>query len=125
MEYPRALFWGLIYSLYTSTNYPICWSISGPFSTLTTQTDFSILKLFSQHTIDALNKDLQAFYDWVIANKVTINLSKTCAMLIETQQIQTVLQYNVIADKLMINGTQLEFIEYTKLLGITIDTNLN
>lgn len=46
-------------------------------------------------------------------------------MLIETQQIQTVLQYNVIADKLMINGTQLEFIEYTKLLGITIDTNLN
>ena len=68
-----------------------------------------------------LNEDLQNISEWLIANKLTLNMTKTEFMLIGSRQ-----KLSTITDTpiLTINGTPINQVSTTKSLGILIDSNL-
>ena len=69
----------------------------------------------------SLNQDLLNINNWLIANKLTLNMTKTEFMLIGSRQKLNSL--SVLPD-LEINGTQLNRVDFTKSLGVLIDENL-
>ena len=68
----------------------------------------------------SLNQDLSNINRWLIANKLTLNMTKTELMLIGSRQKLNGLS----ALPLEINGTQLDKVNFTKSLGVLIDKNL-
>ena len=68
-----------------------------------------------------LNKDLASVSEWLIANKLTLNKSKTEFMLIGSRQR---LRSFVHSPSLKIGGAQISQVPSTKSLGIYIDENL-
>ena len=68
-----------------------------------------------------LNEDLQNISEWLIANKVTMNMTKTEFMLIGSRQKLSTLTATPI---LTINGTPINQNATSKSLGILIDSNL-
>ena len=69
----------------------------------------------------SLNQDLLNINNWLLANKLTLNMTKTEFMLIGSRQKLNSL--SVLPD-LEINGTQLNRVDFTKSLGVLIDENL-
>ena len=69
----------------------------------------------------SLNQDLLNISNWLIANKLTLNRTKTEFMLIGSRQKLNSL--SVIPD-LEINGTQLNRVNFTKSLYVLIGENL-
>ena len=69
----------------------------------------------------SLNQDLLNISNWLIANKLTLNMTKTEFMLIGSRQKLNSL--SVIPD-LEINGTQLNRVNFTKSLYVLIGENL-
>ena len=67
-----------------------------------------------------LNKDLASVSEWLIANKLTLNKSKTEFMLIGSRQR---LRSFVHSPSLKIGGAQISQVPSTKSLGIYIDEN--
>ena len=69
----------------------------------------------------SLNQDLSNINRWLIANKLTLNMTKTEFMLIGSRQkLNSLSAFPV----LEINGTQLNRVNFTKSLGVLIDENL-
>ena len=68
-----------------------------------------------------LNKDFASVREWLIANKLTLNKSKTKFMLIVSRQR---LRSLVHSPSLKIGGVQISQVPSTKSLGIYIDANL-
>ena len=69
----------------------------------------------------SLNQDLSNINRWLIANKLTPNMTKTEFMLIGSRQkLNSLSAFPV----LEINGTQLNRVNFTKSLGVLIDENL-
>ena len=68
----------------------------------------------------SLNRDLLNINNWLLANKLTLNMTKTEFMLIGSRQKLNSL--SVLSD-LEINGTQLNRVDFTKSLGVLIDEN--
>ena len=69
----------------------------------------------------SLNQDLLNINNWLLANKLTLNMTKTEFMLIGSRQKLNSL--SVLPD-LEINGTQFNRVDFTKSLGVLIDENL-
>ena len=69
----------------------------------------------------SLNQDLSNINRWLIANKLTVNMTKTEFMLIVSRQKLNSLSA---IPALEINGTQLNRVNLTKSLGVLIDENL-
>ena len=69
----------------------------------------------------SLNQDLSNINRWLIANKLTLNMTKTEFMLIGSRQKLNSL---AVLPALEINGTQLNRVNFTKSLGVLIDENL-
>ena len=69
----------------------------------------------------SLNQDLSNINRWLIANKLTLNMTKTQFMLIGSRQKLNSL--SVLPD-LDINGTQLNRVKCTESLGALIGENL-
>ena len=69
----------------------------------------------------ALNQDLSSINLWLIANKLTLNMTKTEFMLIGSRQKLNSLSA---IPALEINETQLNRVNFTKSLGVLIDENL-
>ena len=69
----------------------------------------------------SLNQDLLNINNWLFANKLTLNMTKTEFMLIGSRQKLNSL--SVLPDW-EINGTQLNRVDFTKSLGVLIDENL-
>ena len=69
----------------------------------------------------SLNQDLSNINRWLIANKLTLNMTKTEFMLIGSRQK---LNNLAVLPALEINGTKLNRINFTKSLGVLIDENL-
>ena len=67
-----------------------------------------------------LQTDLQNIENWLVSNKLSLNVSKTFAMKFwsESGKITEKL-------KLHLNKTTIPLVKYTKFLGVTIDENLN
>ena len=70
---------------------------------------------------ESLNRDLLNINQWLIANKLTLNLTKTEFMLIGSRQK---LKNLPISRTLEINGTQISRVDVTKSLGVLIDEHL-
>lgn len=68
-----------------------------------------------------LNHDLANITDWLIANKLTLNATKTEFMLIGTRQKISNLDHH---PKPEINGTPIDEVTCAKSLGVLIDSNL-
>ena len=68
-----------------------------------------------------LNEDLLNISKWLIANKLTLNMSKTEFMLIGSRQKLNTLTASPV---LNINGTPLNQVSTSKSLGVLIDANL-
>ena len=71
------------------------------------------------NTVDILNDELRKFYNWLIANKLSLNVSKTKAMIFHMPQTK-VPNY-----QLTIAGSHIEFVDHFNFLGITIDNHLS
>ena len=69
----------------------------------------------------SLNQDLSNIDRWLIANKLTLNMTKTEFMLIGSRQKSNGL---AVLPALEINSTQLNGVNFTKSLGVLIDENL-
>ena len=69
----------------------------------------------------SLNQDLSNINRWLIANKLTLNMTKTEFMLIGSRQKLSSL---AVLPALEINGTHLNRVNFTKSLGVLIDENL-
>lgn len=95
---------------------------------------FSQMKLFADDTLvfiecdannleDAihyLNSDLSKIFEWLCFSKLSLNVSKTKAMIISTKKVAPVTLANI-----EINGTPIELVESMKYLGVIIDRNLS
>ena len=77
--------------------------------------------LVKEGFIEASCQDLSNINRWLIANKLTLNMTKTEFMLIGSRQ-----KLNSLSafPALEINGTQLNRVNFTKSLGVLIDENL-
>ena len=69
----------------------------------------------------SLNQDLSDINRWLIANKLTLDMTKTEYMLIGSRQKLNSLSVLL---TLEINGTQLNRVNFTKSLGVLIDEHL-
>ena len=69
-----------------------------------------------------LNQDLANVNQWLIANKLTLNQSKTEFMLIGSRQRLCTFQS---APNLTINGTPIKQVSQAKSLGVYVDENLS
>ena len=109
----------LLFLLYIN-DLPNCLSVSQPRmyadDTHLTYADNDICSIEA-----SLNQDLSNINRWLIANKLTLNMTKTKFMLIGSRQKLSSL---AVLPALEINGTQLNRINFTKSLGVLIDENL-
>jgi hypothetical protein len=69
--------------------------------------------------INCTNTELTLIADWFKANKLSINVDKTCYVLFGTKRMPESANFNVI-----LNGKQLNRVKYTKFLGLLIDDKL-
>ena len=73
-------------------------------------------------TVLNFNKDLASISKWLLANKLTLNKSKTEFMLIGSRQrLRSFVRHS---PSLNIGGAQISQVPSTKSLGIYIDENL-
>ena len=84
--------------------------------------DDTVLTL-SGKSIQELNKqvnlEIKKIYDWLVANRLTLNTGKSKFMIITKKRVQN---HDF---KVKINGTQLEKCSSYKYLGLHFDDNLN
>ena len=73
----------------------------------------------------AINNDLLQLETWLKGNKLSLNVAKTNSMLISTKQKHKILKNRDEDLKLKIRKKELEVIQKTKYLGVTIDNSLN
>ena len=78
------------------------------------------LNAFGNNTSLSINNNLHAISDWLKLNKLSLNSTKTKAMIFHTHQ-KVIHQY----PNLNIDGNKIEFVDHFNLLGIVIDRNLN
>ena len=68
-----------------------------------------------------LNKELQSVLEWVASNKLALNISKTKSIVFGTNHsLNPKPQLN-----LVMNNVEIEQIEETKLLGVSLDCKLS
>jgi len=69
-----------------------------------------------------LNHDLSNVYEWLSANKLTLNMTKTGFMLIASRKK---LSQFMESPSLTINENAIEQVTYAKSLGVYVDQNIN
>ena len=65
-----------------------------------------------------VNQDLNKISDWFRANQLTLNTSKTVCMLFSPKKTKEMVN-------LIVNNEHVKQVDYTKFLGVWIDTSLN
>ncbi len=68
------------------------------------------------------NATLSAVYDWLCANKLSLNISKTKAMLFRTAQTNVPTD---LSTALSLNGEPINFVKQFEFLGVIFDQNLS
>ena len=72
-----------------------------------------------------INEDLENLDEWLMGNKLSLNVAKTHAMLIASQQKHKSLAHSDIRLDPKIRGREIEIRSKAKYLGVLIDENLN
>ena len=106
-------------SYYISTIFQIAYQIVKRECTLTTRT-YAGRNL--ENVQFCLNEDLANVFNWLQANKLTLNMTKTEFMLIGSRQ-----RLNTLTDTptIRMNNTQVSQVTATKSLGVVIDDKLD
>jgi hypothetical protein len=73
-----------------------------------------------QEIISIFNNELNKLVNWLNANKLSLNITKTHYIIFRSKR-----QCVVTNNKLSINGSIIENVEHTKFLGVTIDSTLS
>ena len=71
--------------------------------------------------VDTVNAELSKFSSWFRANKLSLNTKKTNFILFGNKRVSEGLK----SLSLTIDGNVIERLEYTKFIGIYIDSKLN
>ena len=69
--------------------------------------------------IDTLHVELSKMYTWLLANKLTLNISKTHFMVFHRAKHK---KYKIVIE---INNAPIEQVRHTKFLGVIFDDNLD
>jgi len=78
--------------------------------------DKNLTSLFS-----SANENLKCLHKWFVANKLSLNVTKTCYSVFGTNECQL----KDLDLKLLINGENIERVESCKYLGIIIDSDMS
>ena len=70
-----------------------------------------------ENMVTICNAEFAHFESWAVANRLSINIDKTKCLL-----ISNIFQSDNI--NIFLNGQDLEFVDFTKFLGVTIDDKL-
>ena len=74
---------------------------------------------------DYLNRDLNCLEHWLQANKLSLNVSKTQAMVVGSRpNLEKISEGKVQSPSFAIGDSQIEIVEKTKYLGIQLDKHL-
>lgn len=80
---------------------------------------FTSLDSFLPDTDTLINMELSKINDWLLSNRLCLNIPKTKAMLFHMPQKK------INPPKIMLSGTEVEFVKCFDLLGIVLDPALN
>ena len=69
---------------------------------------------------DVINREPEKVYDWLIVNKLSLNIKKTKCMIFHTPNTKF-----IFIPTLIINNTQIERVTNSNFLGLTINENLS
>ena len=72
-----------------------------------------------------INEDLEKLDEWLMGNKLSLNVAKTHSMLIASQQKHKSLAHSDIRFDPKIRENEIEILTKAKYLGVQIDENLN
>ena len=75
--------------------------------------------------VSTIKKQLQILYDWMLANRLTINVVKTSCILFSSDQKRVPLDLFNSGLNIELNGTPINRKDHTKFLVVYIDQNLN
>ena len=82
-------------------------------------TNFSLTHHDYDSMVPMLNNELKKIHDWTIANRLTINNSKTELLLFSNRHT---FHNN---EQITLNGSFIKFVEQAKFLGVIIDAKMN
>ena len=82
-------------------------------------TNFSIKDSDYDALISSLNCELTKVYEWTLANRLTINTSKTEMLLFTNRRVTTS------DDEITLNGENVGWVDYARFLGVIIDNKVN
>ena len=83
-------------------------------------TNFSISHSDYDVMIPLLNSELEKIHDWTLANRLTINTTKTELLLFTNRKKITPNNTDV-----LLNGTPVGYVDHARFLGVTIDNKFN
>src|SRR6218665_2774396 len=75
---------------------------------------------FQAVLIDIINSEILFFSEWFRANRLSLNVNKSCYITFRTPQKKT----SHLTNKVMIDGTDIKLVSSTKFLGVYIDEHL-
>ena len=104
-----------------SMHLPHCLTYSEP-RMYADDTSLTLASTDIEHINYRLNHDLSNVYEWLSANKLTLNMTKTEFMLIASRQK---LSQFTESPSLTINENAIEQVTSTKSLGVYVDQNIN
>ena len=82
-------------------------------------TNFSHSDSDYEQLVTTLNMELSKVHDWTVANRLTINVSKTELLLFSNRSP------NTFGNNILLNGDSIEFVDHARFLGVFIDGKLN
>ena len=82
-------------------------------------TNFSLTHKDFYPMVGSLNDELRKIHDWTVANRLTINNSKTELLLFSNRSTP----HN--NEQVVLNGSYVKFVDHAKFLGIYIDSKMN
>ena len=82
-------------------------------------TNFSLTHSDYHDMIPLLNNELEKIYDWTIANRLTINTTKTEALLFTNRHV------SIDDQPLLLGGLPVNYVDNARFLGVTIDKQVS
>lgn len=111
----------LLFLIYIN-DLPNCLSVATP-RMFADDTSISVASESTSELESTLNLELEKIHDWLTANRLSLNVTKTEVMVMASRQKLTA--HGDLSINVHINNQNIKQVENAKTLGVTIDKNLN